>query len=43
VSKSEELSPGGAFLLASPTPTHGITALSIVTTANAVVHVYALG
>lgn len=43
VSKSEELSPGGAFLLCSPTPTNGITALSIVTTANAIVRVAALG
>lgn len=43
VSKSEELSPGGAFLICSPTPTNGITALSIVTTANAVVRLAALG
>ena len=41
--KSEELSPGGALLLVSPNPQHGITALSIVTTSNALVHVYALG
>lgn len=49
VSKSQELSAGtapqvpGFFALASPDPTHGITALSIVTTANAVVHVTAFG
>lgn len=41
--KSEELSPGGFFALASPTPTNGITALSIVSTANCIVRVTALG
>lgn len=41
--KSEELSPGGFFALASPTPTAGITALSIVSTANCIVRVTALG
>jgi hypothetical protein len=43
LAKVEELSPDGVFLLASPNPTHGVTALSIVTTANAVVHVLCLG
>lgn len=43
IAKVEELSPGGAFLLASPSPTNGITALSIVATATCVVRVYAMG
>ncbi len=43
VPKNEELSPGGLFLIASPAPANGITALSIVVTANAVIHVHALG
>ena len=43
ISKSEELSPGGVFQIASPRPVAGITALSIITTANAVVHLAALG
>lgn len=42
VSKSEEVSPGGFLALSSPTPAHGVTALSIITTANAVVHAYLL-
>lgn len=41
--KSEELSPGGFLALCSPSPVNGITALSIITTANAVVHVTAIG
>lgn len=41
--KSEELSPGGFLALGSPSPTNGITALSITSTANAVIHVTALG
>jgi hypothetical protein len=47
VAKSEKLMPSAdapAFLaLANPSPVTGITALSIVTTANAVVHVACLG
>lgn len=47
VSKSEKLMPSTdapAFLaIGNPAPVTGITALSIVTTANAVVHVSALG
>lgn len=43
VQKEQELSPGGFFALASPSPVNGITALAIVTTAAAVVHVTALG
>ncbi len=43
VQKSEELSPGGVFQLGSPSPTHGITALDIISTANAVVYVNAVG
>jgi hypothetical protein len=47
VTKSEKLMPSAdapAFLaLANPAPVTGITALSIVTTANAVVHVSAVG
>lgn len=44
--KSEEISAGtvGGFLaLCSPSPTNGITALSIVATSSAVVHVACLG
>lgn len=47
VEKSEEISATtdrpGFIALCSPSPVNGITALSIVTTANAVVHVTALG
>lgn len=43
VQKSEELSPGGFFALCSPTPVNGITALSIISTANAIVRLTALG
>lgn len=37
------LSPGGFLALADPSPSSGITAISIVTTGNAVVSVEALG
>jgi len=43
VSKDEEISGGGAFMIASPSPANGITAISIVTTANAVVQIIVLG
>lgn len=43
VQHSLELSPGGHVGIASPAPTNGITALSIITTANAVVRVTAAG
>ena len=42
-SKTEEISAGGFFALANPAPTTGITALAIVVTAPAVVHLWALG
>lgn len=42
IPKVEELSPDGVFMLASPSPTNGITALSLVSTANAVAHVVAV-
>lgn len=43
VTKSEEISPGGFFALCSRTPVNGVTALTIITTANAVVRVSACG
>ncbi len=41
--KSETLAPGGAFLLASPATTRGITELSLAATSPVVVHVIVLG
>lgn len=47
LTKSEELAPSvdqpAALMLASPAPVNGITALSIITTGPAVVHVLGLG
>ena len=43
VTINDPLGPGGVFLLADPAPSADTTALSIVHTANAVVHVYLLG
>lgn len=40
---SLELSPGGVFQFANPAPVHSITALQIISTANAVVYVAGLG
>lgn len=40
---SQELTPGGVLVFASPTPAAGITAISIASTANAVLHVAAFG
>lgn len=43
VSRDEPLSPGGWLAFADPAPTAGTTALSIISTADAVVRVLGLG
>jgi hypothetical protein len=43
VSRDEPLSPGGWFAFADPAPTAGTTALTIISTSNAVVRVICIG
>lgn len=43
VSKSQPIGPGSALLIADPSPVHGPTALSLVSTVSCVAHVAALG